>query len=326
MIWLWVGFTVFIVLMLALDLGVFHGKAHVVGFREAMFWSGVWIFLSLAFTVLVYFVYEKQWMGIGAGQDISGGREAAVLYLTGYLVEYSLSLDNIFVIATIFSFFAVPSAYQHRVLFWGILSAMVLRAAMIAGGSALIHRFHWILYVFGAFLIFSAVRMLTARHEGDLRTNPVVRFTRRLLPVTEDYHGQRFFVRIDGRTTLTPLAMALIMVEAADIVFALDSIPAIFAITDIPFLVFTSNIFAIMGLRSLYFALANLLHRLRYLKISLALLLAVVGVKMLLKDILHLLPGKTYWILGVIVVILLGGIIASLLHPLHRPSEPERKR
>ncbi|MEI7835550.1 MAG: TerC/Alx family metal homeostasis membrane protein, partial [Planctomycetota bacterium] len=244
--------------------------------------------------------------------------EAALLFLTGYVIEKSLSADNIFVIAVIFSFFRVPAAYQHRVLFWGILGALVLRAAMILGGIALIHQFEWVLYIFGAFLIYSAGKMLMASGEADPSKNVFVRLARRLLPFTDHMDGPHFLTRQNGRRMLTPLALVLIAVEGADIVFAVDSIPAIFAITDIPFIVFTSNIFAILGLRAMYFALSAILNKFHYLKVSLAILLGMIGLKMLLKDYIHDLPGKTYIMLGLIVAILAGGIVASILHTKRR--------
>jgi tellurite resistance protein TerC len=319
MIWLWVSFVAAVLMLLALDLGVFHRKAHEVSMKEAGVWTAVWIGLALAFTVFVFFLYQHRLFGV-IGPAEPRGYEAAVLFLTGYVVEESLSADNIFVMALIFAFFRVPSAVQHRVLFWGILGAIVLRAAMIFGGIALIHRFAWVLYVFGAFLIYSAVRMLTGSGESDPLTNPIVRLARKVLPVTDEYDGPRFLTRRDGRRKLTLLALVLVAVESADVIFALDSIPAIFAITDIPFIVFTSNIFAILGLRSMYFALSAVLKKFRYLKVSLAVLLAVVGTKMLLKNYLEAVPGKTYLMLGAIVLIMGAGVAASLVWP-ERPAD-----
>jgi tellurite resistance protein TerC len=223
--------------------------------------------------------------------------------------------------ALIFAYFHVPAIYQHRVLFYGILGAVVLRAVMIFGGIALIHQFSWVLYVFGAFLIYSAYRMLFSNEEMDPQKNLFVRLAKKLLPVTNDYHGQHFLVRLQGRWMLTPMAIVLVAIEGADIVFAIDSIPAVFAITDIPFIVFTSNIFAILGLRAMYFALSAVLGKFRYLKISLTILLAVIGMKMLLKDLIEAVPGKTYITLGLIVLILGGGIVASILYP--QRQEPD---
>jgi tellurite resistance protein TerC len=313
MAWLWIGFVALIVLLLALDLGVFHRTAHVVKVREALIWSGVWVGLALLFDVFLYFGYEHHWLGMDLPGAEPDGQVAAVLFLTGYVVEKSLSMDNIFIIALIFSYFAVPSVYQHRVLFWGVLGALVMRAVMIVAGAVLIQQFHWILYVFGAFLIFTAGKLLLARQEPDPKNNLLARLARGLFPVTEDFVGSKFIVRMDGRIVLTPLALALLAVESADLVFAVDSIPAIFAITLDPFLVFTSNVFAILGLRSLFFALADIMDRFRYLKLSLAVLLGLIGVKMLLKDVLHAVPGLTYYTLGIIALVLTAGIVASLL-------------
>jgi tellurite resistance protein TerC len=346
MIWIWVGFVLFILALLALDLGVFNRKAHVVSVREALGWSALWIALGLGFTVFIYFAYENHWLGIGHRVDtvdgiVNDGHAATVKYLTGYVIEKSLSVDNIFVIALIFAYFGVPAMYQHRVLFWGIVGALVMRGAMIGIGAALIARFHWILYVFGAFLIVTAVRMLTmGGGHGEPGKNPVVRLARRLFPVTDEFHGQHFLVRAgsgksrepatpgaparqdaavegarQGLWMLTPLALALVVVETTDLVFAVDSIPAIFAITADPFLVFTSNVFAILGLRSLYFALAGMMDQFRYLKVSLAVVLALVGVKMLAAGWFKQLLGEHYNIvlLAVIFGILGAGVAASLV-------------
>ncbi len=344
MIWIWIGFIAFVLLMLALDLGVFHRKAHVVSVREAIAWSAFWITLGLAFAVFVYFAYEGQWFGIGTTADpVDGltniGSTATEKYLTGYIVEKSLSVDNIFVIAMIFSFFAVPPLYQHRVLFWGILGALVLRGVMIALGAKLIAEFHWILYLFAIFLILTAIKMLFLKTEhSDPNKNFVVRMTRRLFPVTERFHGEHFLVRAGtpssyasevpgtpalpdaivtkappGTLLLTPLALALIMVETTDIIFAVDSIPAIFAITGDPFLVFTSNVFAILGLRSLYFALAGMVTKFRYLKAALAIVLMVVGCKMLFAEWLKLALGRHFnlYLLTVVLTILAASVVAS---------------
>jgi len=291
MIWPWIGFCAFVLLMLALDLGVFHRKAHVVSVKEALIWSAVWLTMGLAFAVFVYFAYENRWFGLGTVADavdglMNGGTTAAEKYLTGYVVEKSLSVDNIFVISMIFSSFAVPPLYQHRVLFWGILGALAMRGVMIGLGAKLIAEYHWVLYVFALFLILTAIKMLFLKTEHtDPNRNIVVRLTRRFFPVTARFHGEHFIVRAGapasyegevpgasalpdavvenarpGVLLLTPLALALVMIEATDLIFAVDSIPAIFAITADPFLVFTSNVFAILGLRSLYFALAGLVH------------------------------------------------------------------
>jgi len=332
--------------MLALDLGVFHRKAHVVSVKEAFAWSAVWIAMGLLFAVVVYFAYDGQWLGLGTMVDVvdglpNSGATAMEKYLTGYVVEKSLSVDNIFVIAMIFGFFSVPPLYQHRVLFWGIFGAMLMRGVMIGVGANLIAEFHWILYLFAVFLILTAIKMLFLKTEHtDPNRNAIVRLTRRLFPVTARFHGEHFVVRagtpasyeseIPGAPTipdevvdkarrgtllLTPLALALVMVETTDLIFAVDSIPAIFAITADPFLVFTSNVFAILGLRSLYFALAGMVNKFQYLKVSLALVLLVVGVKMLLADWLKLALGKHFnlYLLAVILSILAAGVVASVL-------------
>jgi tellurite resistance protein TerC len=362
MFWLYVGFIAFIVGILALDLGVFHRKAHVVKMREALGWSAVWISLGACFSGLIYLGYERQWLGLGLTPDTmatpsvtadgvtvyNDGGSAAIKYLTGFVVEKSLAVDNIFVIAMIFGFFAVPAVYQHRVLFWGIVGALVMRGAMIALGAALITRFSWIIYVFGAFLIFTGIKMLLLKEgDSDLERNVVVRLVRRFLGVTERYHGERFFVRagtdashapaveggpveqdrvVDraraGALLATPLLLALVLVEITDVIFAVDSIPAIFAITTDPFLVFTSNIFAILGLRSLYFALAGMIDSFRYLKVSLSLVLVVIGVKMMghtwLKSWLG--DGFNFYVLGVVGGIIAAGVIASLVARRHQPQ------
>ena len=345
MIWAWVAFVAFVLLMLALDLGVFHRKAHVVSVREALHWSMVWIALGVTFSVFVFFAYEHHWFDLGTTRDavdgvLNDGTAAVEKYLTGYVVEKSLSVDNIFVISLIFSSFGVPALYQHRVLFWGILGALLMRGGMIALGATLIARFHWVLYVFAVFLIITGLRMLFLETgHGDPNTNRVVKLTRRFFPVTSRFHGQHFMVRAGtshaaesavpgaaaqhdeavervrpGTLLLTPLALALIMVETTDLIFAVDSIPAIFAITADPFLVFTSNVFAILGLRSLYFALAGMVEKFRYLKPALALVLLVVGVKMLLAEWLKLTVGRHFnlVLLAVVLAILTAGVLASL--------------
>jgi tellurite resistance protein TerC len=308
----WIGFTAFILGLLALDLGVFHRRDHVISIKEALAWSFLWIALALAFNVFVYCLYEHQWLGFGGhAQAELGGAEAALKFFTGYLIEKSLSVDNIFVIAMIFAYFGVPLRLQHRVLYWGILGALVLRGVMIAAGAALIASFSWIIYVFGALLLVTAVKLLVTRHDNlQPERNPVVRLLRRLYPVTDEFEGHRFFVRRDGRRAATPLLVALLVVETSDLLFAVDSIPAIFAITTDPFIVYTSNVFAILGLRSLYFALAGIIERFRYLKMSLVFLLAYIGVKMLLS---HHFPIPTTVSLAIIAGILGVGVAASLL-------------
>jgi len=346
MIWIWLAFIAFVLAMLALDLGVFHRHAHAVSMKEALVWSLVWVLMGLSFTVFVYYSYEHHWMEMGTAVDavdglVNDGTSAAVKYLTGYVLEKSLSVDNIFVIAMLFGFFAVPSIYQHRVLFWGVLGALVLRGVMIGIGAKLVAEFHWILYVFGAFLIVTAFKMLVMRTDHtDPNANIVVRLARRLFPVTARFHGEHFLVRagsiashegelpgsapVDdevvartrpGTLMLTPLGLALVMVETTDVIFAVDSIPAIFAVTADPFLVFTSNVFAILGLRSLYFALAGMMDKFRYLKVALALVLLLVGVKMLAVSWLKALLGKNFnfYLLGVVLIVLVGGVLISML-------------
>lgn len=303
-LWPWLGFTAFVLAMLAIDLGVFHRKAHEVSLREAAGWSAVWIALALTFN---------------AGISYFMGTQAGLEFLTGYLIEKALSVDNIFVFVLIFSYFGVPAHYQHRVLFWGILGALVMRGAMIAAGAYLIYQFHWIIYVFGAFLVFTGVRMASQNEQAiEPEANPVVRLVRRVLPVTNVYHGQRFFVREPAgpggalRLVATPLFVVLALVETTDLIFAVDSIPAIFAVTQDPFLVYTSNVFAILGLRSLYFLMAGIIHRFHYLKLGLSVVLVFVGAKMLLTDVYHVPIGLS---LGAIALILLTAVGASLLFP-----------
>jgi tellurite resistance protein TerC len=266
--WHWAGFVLCILFFLALDLGVFHRESHVVKFKEALAWSVVWVTLSLLFAAALVF---------------TRGRTEAVEFVTGYIIELSLSMDNVFVIALIFAYFRVPPQYQHRVLFWGILGALVMRGAMILAGAALIQRFQWTLYLFGAFIVFTGIKMLvTDEKEVHPEKNPVIRLARKIFPVADQLHGEKFFVRLDGRTMITTLALVLIMVETTDLIFALDSIPAIFAVTTKPFIVFTSNVFAILGLRSMYFVLAGAIEYFRYLKIGLSVVLVFIGAKMLL--------------------------------------------
>jgi tellurite resistance protein TerC len=291
---LWGGFVAFVLAMLALDLGVFHRKAHAVGFREALGWSAVWIGLALLFDAFVAWRF---------------GAETGVEFLTGYLIEKSLSVDNIFVFLVIFSGLGIPFQYQHRVLFWGILTALVLRALMIFAGAALLARFHWLIYVFGAFLVFTGIKLFLNRgREEHPERSPAMRLARRLIPSTLALHGDRFWVRENGRWLATPLFMALLMVEITDVVFAVDSIPAIFAITSDPFIVFTSNIFAILGLRSLFFLLAGLVEKFVYLKVGLSAVLVFVGAKMTLIDFVKI-PALAS--LAVVLCLLGGAMLAS---------------
>ncbi|MCL4214782.1 MAG: TerC/Alx family metal homeostasis membrane protein [Gemmatimonadales bacterium] len=320
MIWAWAGFLLFVGIVLALDLGVFNRKAHAPTMREALIFTTGTIVMAVAFGALVYFAYEAHWLGLGLAADavdgrVNDGRLAAVKFLTGYVVELSLSMDNVFVIALIFEHLRVPLMYQHRVLFWGILGALVMRGGMILVGAQLVARYHWILYVFGAFLVLTGIRMLfssVVEKEEEVE-GWVTRFLRRHFAVTDRFHEQHFVVELNGKRFLTPLAVALVLVETTDLLFAVDSIPAIFAITADPFLVFTSNVFAILCLRSLYFGLAGLIQKFRYLKVSLALVLAIVGVKMLAGKWIKLWLGEesNHVLLGVIFAVLLGGAAAS---------------
>ena len=317
---LWVGFIVFIMIVLALDLGVFNRHAHAPSLREAMFFTVGTIVMALGFAVFIYFAYEAHWFGLGntfdaVDRQVNDGRLAAVKFVTGYVVELSLSMDNVFVIALIFEHLRVPLRYQHRVLFWGILGALVMRGTMIGIGAQLVTRYHWVLYIFGAFLVFTGIRMLfsnSAETEEQVESW-VTRWLRRHFPVADKFHEHHFIVELNGRKFLTPLAVALVLVETTDLLFAVDSIPAIFAITTDPFLVFTSNVFAILCLRSLYFVLAGLIEKFRYLKVSLALVLAIVGVKMLTAHWIRAWLGDdaNFWLLGVILAVLLGGGVAS---------------
>jgi tellurite resistance protein TerC len=310
-IWLWAGFIVFVLLMLALDLGVLNRKAHVVQAREALIWSSFCILLALLFNVFLYFAYSRNWFEISHRAGTATGKAAATEFFTGWLIEQSLSLDNIFVIALIFNYFGVPRLYQHRTLFWGIVGALVMRMAMILAGAALINRFHWIIYVFGGLLLYTAVKMYRSQDEPvEPDRNPLVKLARRLYPVTNDFEGEKFFTRLNGRRAVTPLFLVLLVIESTDLLFAVDSIPAIFAVTRDPFIVFTSNVFAILNLRSLYFVLASMLEKFRYLKPSLVFVLAYVGVKMILS---HHYPIPTEASLCVIVGILGVGVVASVL-------------
>ncbi len=375
------GFILLVIAFLALDLGVFHKEAHAVTMKEAAGWSVVWVTLGLLFSVFIYFAYDNQWLGLGAetrmynpaaAHDTGApliiygqvsGWTAAVQYLTGYVVEKSLAMDNIFVIAMIFGFFAIPDRYQHRVLFWGIIGALLMRGAMIGIGGELIMAYQWILIIFGLFLLLTALKMMIIKSESDPSKNPIVRLVKKFYPVTNVYHGQKFFVRVEKSEleekqpvggeqkdvgnakadltkptvlAITPLFLALIMVEITDLVFAVDSIPAIFAITPDPFIVFTSNIFAILGLRALYFCLAALIAKFRYLKPALILILAFVGVKLLLLsvppylDVIGLSAQKSIKIdpfvsLGVVVGVLAIAVIASVMRPSSDPELPHAK-
>jgi tellurite resistance protein TerC len=306
-VWVWFAFVGGVLAMLALDLGVFNRKAHVVSIKEAAIWTSVWVALGLAFAGVMF-----AWQGQQKGLE----------WLTGYLIEYSLAVDNIFVFVLVFSGFAVPPQYRHRVLFWGILGALLMRGAMIAVGAELIDRFHWILYVFGGFLVFTGLRMLFSKKDdhADLEQNPAVRLARRIFPISQEYDGQKFFTVQNGVRMATPLFLVLVLIEFTDLVFAVDSIPAIFAITRDPFIVFTSNVMAILGLRSLYFLLADIVDRFVYLKTGLAVILSFIGVKLLLIDAFKI---PTVLSLGVIVTVLAVSIIASLIKTAgQKPTKP----
>jgi tellurite resistance protein TerC len=267
---LWVAFNVFVLIMLALDLGVFHRKAHEVSVKEALTWTGIWIALAMLFNLFIYHHF---------------GEDKAIEFFTGYIIEKSLSVDNIFVIIMIFSYFNVPRIYQHKVLFWGVLGALVMRVIFIFAGVELLHRFHWLIYIFGGFLVITAIRMIVSKDDKlEPERNPLVKLVRKKFRVTPSFHDDHFFVRIRGQLSATPLFLVVIMIEATDLIFAVDSIPAILAISDDPFIVYTSNVFAILGLRSLYFALSGIEKYFQYLKYGLAVILVFVGAKMCLMD------------------------------------------
>lgn len=295
---LWLGFTGFVLTMLALDLGVFHRTAHAIGVREACVWSVVWVTLALLFNAGVYVWF---------------GTKPALEFLTGYLIEKALSVDNIFIFAVLFSYFAVPPAYQHRVLFWGILSALVMRGVFILAGAALIQQFHWIMYLFGGFLILTGIKLFQ-QQEDDVHPekNPLFRLCKRIVPLVPYYRGAHFFVREGGRWLATPLFLVLLSVEVTDLIFAVDSIPAIFAVTSDPFIVYTSNIFAILGLRALYFLLAGVMGYFHYLKVGLAFVLVFIGTKLLIADF-YTIPITVS--LAVVATLIGGAILVSLLYP-----------
>lgn len=305
-LWLWAGFGIFVVVMLVLDLGVFHRTAHEVNIKEALVWCAVWIGLALTFNVGIYF-----WKG----------PVKALEFLTGYLIEEALSVDNLFVFLMIFSYFRVDRRYQHRVLFWGILGAIIMRAIFIGMGVALIQRFHWIIYLFGAFLIVTGVKM-AAQKDKELRpqNNPVLKLFRRWMPVTENYVEGKFFVRRNGQALATPMFVVLLLVESTDLVFAVDSIPAVLAISQDPLIVYTSNIFAIMGLRSIFFALSGIIQLFHYLQYGLSIILVFVGLKMVLSNLYKIPVGVA---LGVVGGILAASVLASILWP---PREPPKEK
>jgi tellurite resistance protein TerC len=316
-LWAWFAFLAVVGLMLAIDLGVFHRHAHIVSLREAAIWSVVWVVVALLFNLVILF-----WMG----------KREALEFLTGYLVEKALSADNIFVFAVLFNYFAVPPAYRHRVLFWGVLGAIVMRFAFIMAGAALLKKFHWVVYIFGIIVILSGIKLLRRRDgQVDPEKNPVIQLARRFLPLTPHYVGQQFVVRDDGRFVFTPLALVLLAVETTDVVFAVDSVPAIFAITRDPFIVFTSNICAILGLRALYFLLEGVMKLFRYLDEGLAIILVFIGIKMLLSEVYPIPVGLS---LGFVLLVLTITIVlslwaerreraAALANPNHPPTDAE---
>ena len=310
----WISFIALVFVLMAVDLGVFNKSAHNPSAKEAIFSTIGWVLLAIGFNIFIYYAYENQWQGLGTYvHEPMGGREAALKFFTGYLLEESLSIDNLFVMALVFTKFRVPKKYQHRILFWGILGVLVFRGILIGLGIALVHQFTWLFYFFGALLVYSAYKML-AHHdadEDDLHKRSIVRFIHKFYPVSRSYDGGHFFTIEDGRRAVTPMFVALMVIETTDILFAFDSVPAVFSITTDPFLVFSSNIFAIMGLRSLYFVLANVLDRFEHLRYSLIAILCFIGIKMVLIPMkIHIPIG---WSLGAIGVMLLAGVTVSLV-------------
>jgi tellurite resistance protein TerC len=305
--WLWIGFSLFILTMLSLDLGLFNRKAHTIKYREAWIWSGVWITLASIFAALVFYYL---------------GRTRGTEFVTGYLIELSLSVDNLFVFLLIFSYFKVPAKFQHRVLFWGVMGALVMRLTMIFIGAALIQRFHWIIYVFGGFLVYTGLKMFKQEEvEIQPEQNPIVRLVTRFLPISREYEEEKFFTTIKGKRTGTLLLLVLVVVEITDLVFAVDSIPAIFVITRDTFIVYTSNVFAILGLRSMYFLLAGVVDKFRYLRFGLAIVLTFIGTKMLVTAFgLHI---PTWFSLAVVAIVLVGSVVASLLFPANEQTRIE---
>jgi tellurite resistance protein TerC len=295
--WLWIGFSLFILVMLSLDLGLFNRKAHTIKYREAWIWSGVWVTLAMIFAGIVFYYL---------------GSQRGFEFLTGYIIELSLSVDNLFVFLLIFSYFKVPAKFQHRVLFWGVMGALFMRLTMIFVGAALINRFHWIIYIFGAFLVYTGIKMFR-QEEIDIQPeqNPLVRVVTRFLPISRHYEEEKFFTRTNGKLTGTLLLLVLMVVEVTDLVFAVDSIPAIFAVTTNTFIVYTSNVFAILGLRSMYFLLAGVVEKFRYLRFGLALVLTFIGLKMLAGVAGFHIPIKVSLVF--VAVVLVGSVVASLI-------------
>ena len=304
----WIGFHVLIFILVALDLGVLHKKSNVISIKAALLWSAGWIFISLLFNVVVYY-----WFGY----------DSALEFLTGYLIEKSLSVDNIFVFAIVFNYFGVPLKYQHKVLYWGIIGALIMRGALIALGTALISNFHWVIYIFGAFLVYTGIKMAIQKGVSvHPERNPIVNLAKKIMPISKDYDGNKFVVNIDGKKFFTPLIVVLMVVEVTDLAFAVDSIPAIFAITHDSFIVYTSNVFAILGLRALYFALSGILELFHYLKYGLGMVLSFVGTKMLISEIYDI---PILIALGVVAAILTISIVASILMPAPQIAEEEIK-
>ncbi len=301
-VWHWVGFVIAILFLLALDLGLFHRSAREVKIKEAMFWTALWFSLAMVFAWALVLIR---------------GHQEALEFVTGYIIELSLSMDNVFAIALIFGFFRIPGLQQHRVLFWGIVGALLMRGIMIGAGAALIQKFHFVLYLFGAFLVYTGIKMTMAKEEGvHPEKNPLIRLARKFFPVSHELHGQKFTTTLNGRKALTPLALVLVMVETTDLIFALDSIPAIFAVTQKPFIVFTSNVFAILGLRSLYFVLAGAIGYFRYLKVGLSFVLVFIGLKMLAAHWYVLSTGISLAVVGgIIAVAMAASIIAQRSSP-----------
>jgi tellurite resistance protein TerC len=297
----WAIFVTAVLVFLALDLGVFHRKAHVVGFREAFVWTAIWFVVAVCFGLFLAPIFVEHW-----------GKEEKAQFLTGYIIELSLSMDNVFVIALIFAYFKLGLEYQHRVLFWGILGALLMRGLMIWLGASLISRFMWLIYVMGAFLVFTGIKMLAADEDESVEPekNFAIRLARKFFPISREFHGSKFIVKMDGRKLLTPLALVLLMVETTDVIFAVDSIPAIFAVTQDPFIVFTSNVFAILGLRSLYFVLAGAIDYFRYLKVGLSIVLVFIGAKMLIGHWHHI---PTTFSLIVVAGIIIASIVVSMI-------------
>ncbi len=294
-IWFWVFFNVFVLLMLTLDLGVFNKKLHVISTKEALTWSAVWISLALCFNAFIYFEF---------------GSTKALEFFTGYVIEKALSVDNIFIFVLIFSYFRIPAIYQHKVLFWGIIGALIMRVIFIFAGVALLEKFHWSIYFFGAILIYTGIRMLTHTDKQiHPDKNPIIKFFKKIVPTTTELQGDKFFVRLDHKNYATPLFVVLIIIELSDVIFAVDSIPAVLAVTHDQFIVYTSNVFAILGLRSLYFALANIIERFKYLSVGLAIILVFVGIKMVIVDVYHI---PIFTSLLIIVSILTASVWFSL--------------